>query len=252
MDGIRQALPVLLLATAMPAAGQESGVLSGRVVDRTTGQPLAAQVIVVRDNRALETDSLGRYRVADLPMGASQLLVRANRFPTQALSVQFDRGGEQVLMVLMDSTAEGRAAQELPTVGVTAVAPTRNYRLASFERRRRTGRGQYLTGDQIVASGAFNVLDAVKNLRGVIYECPSNQCRVRMIRAPMRCMPEYIVDEQVMNDFGAQTPIRDIVAIEVYGGPSDVPGEYAGRNAGCGVIVIHTRTGPSPSPRQPR
>ena len=66
-----------------------------------------------------------------------------------------------------------------------------------------------------------------------------------MARAPMRCMPEFIVDDQVMNDFGPVTPIRDIIALELYTGPAEVPGEYAGRNAGCGVVVIWTRSGPT-------
>ena len=68
-----------------------------------------------------------------------------------------------------------------------------------------------------------------------------------MARAPMRCHPEYIIDERVDNTFGPDTPIRDIEGIEVYTGPSDVPGEFAGRNAGCGVIVVWTRSGPSRS-----
>ena len=68
---------------------------------------------------------------------------------------------------------------------------------------------------------------------------------IRMARAPMRCPPDYIVDERNDNFFGPNTPIRDIEAIEVYTGPSDVPGEFSGRTAGCGVIVIWTRSGPS-------
>jgi hypothetical protein len=69
-----------------------------------------------------------------------------------------------------------------------------------------------------------------------------------MSNAPMRCLPEYVVDNQVMNDFGPSTPIRDIIGLEVYTGPSEVPGEYAGRYAGCGVVVIWTRSGPTRKP----
>ena len=48
---------------------------------------------------------------------------------------------------------------------------TVNYRLVDFERRRQTGSGQYLTEDEITKSGAYTVADAVKNMRGVLYEC---------------------------------------------------------------------------------
>ena len=67
---------------------------------------------------------------------------------------------------------------------------------------------------------------------------------IRMVRAPMQCLPEYVVDDNVDNSFGPGIPVRDIEALEIYTGPADVPGEYAGRNAGCGVIVIWTRSGP--------
>jgi hypothetical protein len=136
-------------------------------------------------------------------------------------------------------------ATPLPSVGVTAQAPGA-YRYVAFERRRKTGRGRYLTEDDIISMGAYNVPDAVKNFPGVLYECDSEGCWVRFSRAPARCLPEYIVDDQVMNDFGRWTPIRDIVAMEIYQGPADVPGEYSGSNAGCGVIVIWTRNGPPP------
>ena len=66
-----------------------------------------------------------------------------------------------------------------------------------------------------------------------------------MVRAPNGCQPEYVVDGRVDNMFGGVTPVRDIVALEIYTGPSDVPGEFAGTNAGCGVVVIWTRSGPT-------
>ena len=86
----------------------------------------------------------------------------------------------------------------------------------------------------------------MQGLRGVNVECGGgNGCIIRMARAPMRCNPEYIVDERTDNFFGPNTPIRDLEGIEVYTGPTEVPGEFAGRNAGCGVIVIWTRAGPA-------
>jgi len=155
---------------------------------------------------------------------------------------------EVVRPIVLDSTAFGRlaAAQTLPAVGVTAPAPVTNYRMVGFEWRRQNGHGQYLTEDDIVKSGAYNVADAVKTMRGVTYECGGGGgCYVRMTRAPMQCLPEFIVDDHEMNDFGPSTPIRDIVGLEVYTGPTELPGEYAGRNSGCGVVVIWTRSGPT-------
>jgi hypothetical protein len=173
--------------------------------------------------------------------------VRAPSFPAIQVIVELTEGQQAERPVLLDSTAFGRlaAAQSLPAVGVTAPAPVLSYRLVGFERRRVNGRGQYMTEDEILRTGAYTLADAVKGKRGVTYECGGGGgCYVRMARAPMQCLPEYIVDDQVMNDFGPSTPIRDIIAIEIYTGPTELPGEYSGRNGGCGVVVIWTRSGP--------
>ncbi len=237
-----------LLQTQL-AEGQQGATLSGRVTDRSTGKGVRnAEIILLSDSRSVASDSTGRYRFPGLPAGLSQLIVRASNFPARQVIVELAEGQVTELPIHLDSTAFGRlaAAQSLPPVAVTAPALVGSYRLVAFERRRLTGRGQYLTEDDILKSGAYNVADAVKTMRGVTYECGGGAgCFVRMSRAPMRCLPEYIVDDQVFNDFGPSTPIRDIVALELYTGPSDVPGEYAGRNSGCGIVVIWTRAGPT-------
>ena len=112
-------------------------------------------------------------------------------------------------------------------------------------RSRLTGQGQYLTREQIDKAGYYNLQDAMRNLRGVEVHCGGGSgCFIQMSRAPMACKPEYVVDERVDPNFGPGTPIKDIEGLEVYTGASDVPGEFAGRNAGCGVIVIWTKAGP--------
>ena len=54
-----------------------------------------------------------------------------------------------------------------------------------------------------------------------------------MVRAPNGCQPEYVVDGRVDNMFGGVTPVRDIVALEIYTGPSDVPGSSRGPTPGA-------------------
>jgi len=234
---------------SVAARGDAQGAratLSGRVTDRSTGQSVAqARVSVVDDTVSTISDSLGNY-VLDVPAAVLKVVVLARAFPPYHMVVDLSEGGVLDRPVRLDSTIAGRAAQTLPTVAVEASAPVENYRLVAFERRRQNGRGQYLTEEQIVRSGAYTLSDAVKNLRGVLYECGGGPggCHVRMARAPMRCSPEFIIDEQVDNEFGPHVAIRDVIAVEVYQGPADVPGEFAGRNAGCGVIVVWTRSGP--------
>ena len=242
----RLAMPLLLAAEAVQA--QTAGMLRGRITDKSTGNPVAqAQVNVPAHDRSVLSDRDGHFSISGLPAGVSKLVVHADGFPTLRVDVEMSVGAVTDKPIQLDSTEAGRlaSAQSLPAVPVTATTKPVNYRLADFERRRLDGRGQYLTESEIVKSGAYNVSDAIKNMRGVIYDCGGGGCHVHMAQAPLRCLPEYVVDGQELNDFGPSTPIRDIIGIEVYTGPTEVPGEYAGRNAGCGVVVIWTRSGPT-------
>ena len=235
---------LLLMSPAMTRAQQ--GTLSGRVVDRSSGAPLPrVEIVLLGDNRQVTTDSSGRFLFIAVPAGAVHLLVRAPSFAPARVVIELAVGQELERTIVLDSTAAaGSAAQSLPGMTVTAPAPV-DRRFVDFEHRRRTGRGQYLTRVDIEKSGAYSIQDAIRAMRGVAVECGGGMgCYVRMVRGPMRCQPDYVVDRRVDHTFGPSTPIRDIEALEVYTGPSDVPGEFAGRTAGCGVIVIWTRAGP--------
>lgn len=239
----------LFVTAAVPVDAQH-GTIRGRVIDRSSNAGLPrVELVFLGDNRSVVTDSIGRYLFVALPAGTVQLLVRAPSFPATQLIIALAAGEDLQRTIVLDSTAEGRGAgQPLPAIVVAAPGPVER-RLVDFERRRRLGRGHYLTRVEIERSGANSIQDAVRPLRGVAIDCGGGTgCAIRMVRAPMRCHPDYIVDTRPDNTFGPSTPIRDVEAMEVYTGPSDVPGEFAGRSAGCGVVVIWTRSGP---PRRP-
>jgi hypothetical protein len=242
---------LLLIALAAHQAGGQAARarVAGRVIDRATTAPVVgANIVLLPKGEAVTTDSAGRYRFAPQDTGTYRIVVRALPYaPTEANVVVRPATDVEKNFALDSATAR---AQTLGPVSVNADRP--DYRLADFERRRKTGRGFYLDDGQIRRSTASNLQDLTHGMRGVDLRCGGGPggCRIYMLRAPMGCEPEYVIDNQVDNTFGPGTPIRDIVALEVYTGPADVPGEFAGRNAGCGVIVIWTRSGP-PKPLKP-
>lgn len=247
-------------------AQKRDGRLLGAVYDRSTGQPLVGVTVVsLHDGKAITTDTAGAFRFERLPTGIVRFLIRVTGFPQQALIVALAEGERMDRRIELDSTAAARLADE-PTPSqpsasrgqmlapvVIAEDAGLGVRFASFERRRKTGAGQYLVRADIEKVGAYRLQDVVRTMRGVNLDCSmgGSSCSIRMARAPMRCLPEYIVDDNVDNEFGPTVPVRDIEGIEVYTGPADVPGEYAGRNAGCGVIVIWTRSGPPRGKKKP-
>ena len=240
----------ILNLTIMPwsAAVAQTGnaQVAGTVVDLTTGTAVPnADILHVGVGRRVTSDSLGNYLFPALPAGIVRFLVRGPGFPPTMVIVALARGESLSRVIELDSTDVGRAAaQALPAMAVTAPRPP-SPRYADFERRRLTGRGQYLVREDIEKAGHATLQSAMRGLRGVNLDCGGGTgCAIRMARAPLRCSPEYIVDERVDNQFGPGIAIGDIEGIEVYTGPADVPGEFAGRTAGCGVIVVWTRSGP--------
>jgi hypothetical protein len=249
----------LLAGTAVrPAPAQASAEFTGRVLDAVTGRAIPnATVAVTTSGASARTDSAGRFRVTALPVGIHRFLVSARGYARGAVSLAFapqERMERDLELEPLgaDTVSAGASAvhtppdtskpQQLPGMEIAAdVAPGR--RFADFERRRSTGRGQYRTRAELEAGNFYTLQDAMRSMRGVRFNCAGNSCRAQMVRAPLGCSPEYVVDERVDNMFGPLLPIRDIQGLEVYTGASDVPGEFAGRNSGCGVIVIWTTAG---------
>jgi hypothetical protein len=244
-------LAVVALAWAAPlriSVAQIPAVLNGRVVDRASAASVAgATVSIVGSTRAVVTDSVGRFRFDLFPVGSTRILVRGFPYRPFELTVAASENEMVRVTIELDSSDVKAEPRTLPAVTVKAEPQASNYRLTDFNRRRISGRGQYLTDEQIKRSGAASIADATRGMRGVEMTCNGNEwCHLHMVRAPKNCAPQFIVDGRVDNMFGPTTPIRDIVGLELYTGPSDVPGEFAGTSAGCGVIVMWTRSGAEP------
>lgn len=225
----------------------------GTVIDRQSQAPLAnVQIVHLGDGRSVTSDSIGLYQFDRLASGLVRFMVRASRYPATTFVVALVPGEQMERDVELDlASSTGASPQPLPEVTIAA-PPSLGPRYADFERRRLTGRGQYMTAEEIERTGAARLQQVVLNFRGVNVDCGGGAgCFIRMTRAPMRCLPEYVVDERVDNMFGPAVAAQDIQALEVYTGPADVPGEFAGRNAGCGLIVIWTKSGPQRSRHQP-
>jgi len=112
-------------------------------------------------------------------------------------------------------------------------------------RRRHRALGAYLRWDEIKRKGYSSVGDALRTVRGVRIECNQQafECNAVMVRTP-QCPPTWYIDGVEARSFHENTPISDVYGIEVYRGAGEVPGEFAGSNAGCGVIVMWTKSRP--------
>lgn len=229
------------LLTADAASAQGTATLKGRILDSELGEGLPGATVRVRPGGTpITTDSLGRFEVTGLKPGEVEVAVQAMGFESRSWKfvVQADQVVDRTFS--LDFTGE-----KLPEVVVTARAVKLVPRYADFERRRERGVGAYLRWDEIKKKNFNTVGDAMRSIRGVRLQCNQAEfeCYIRMARTP-NCPPAWFVDGVQVGSFTESTPIRDVYGLEVYRGPGEVPGEFTGSSAGCGVLVVWTKSKP--------
>lgn len=236
------ALLAAALAIALgPAPGAAQATLRGRVIDSEFGQGLAGATIRIRRGPApVTTDSLGRFVVEGLAAGATEVTIEVLGYAAGNFPVVFPPSGTVKGDFPMDFTGH-----ELPAVVVEARAERLVPRYADFEQRRHRKLGAYLRWDELEKRGYSSVGDALRSVRGVRIQCNQQtfECFAIMVRSP-QCQPTWWIDGIEVGSFHENTPIRDVYGIEVYRGAGEIPGEYAGSDAACGVIVVWTKSRP--------
>lgn len=230
----------LVAALAAPGWAQQPATLKGRVLDDETGEPVANATVRIKGREPVSPDSLGRFQVSDLPEGTVEVAIQAIGFSPQ--TYRFTLAAGQVLDKIFPMQFSGAKLPELEVeVRAQRLAP----RYAEFERRRGLGMGAYFRWDEIKDRGFSSVGDALRSVRGVKIQCDQAafECHAVMARTP-QCFPTWWIDGIETRSFHENTPIRDVYGIEIYRGPGEVPADYGGSNAGCGTIVMWTKSRP--------
>jgi hypothetical protein len=228
------------LAAAYGSAPAQ-GAVRGRVIDSEMGQALpGATVLVGKDTTAVRTDSLGLFRVSNLPRGMIDIRIRQLGYEEGIFRVFIPDSGTVHHEFSLDFNG-----YMLPEVVVQARAEVLQPRYVDFERRRGRKLGAFFRWDDIKKQGYRSVGDALRTVRGVRIHCDQSrfECHAVMSRTP-NCQPSWYIDGVQVHSFNESTPIRDVYGIEVYRGSGEIPGEYSGSNAGCGVIVMWTKSRP--------
>jgi len=110
-----------------------------------------------------------------------------------------------------------------------------------FADREARGFGHFITEEAIALRNPaelLHMLGAVPGLRVI-----GQQIYVtRGTRGRGVCVPTVWLDGfRVSDDVLAQVVPEDVLGVEVYRGPAEVPVEYSGANAACGVILVWTK-----------
>jgi carboxypeptidase family protein/TonB-dependent receptor-like protein len=242
---LRSAVGLLIVAglvtTAVPVLAQSgtSGLI-GRIFDEKTNQVVTEVLIFVDSTRHdVSVSSQGRFVLSRLAAGPHRVEIRAVGYRPHVLELNLLEG-----QVLERQFAMFFTGDKLPELAVEARNSKLLPRFADFERRRQNGMGIYITRDEIKSRGYMRMGDALRTVSGVRVNCGDVDCIIHMTRSTAGCFPTYYVDGRLARSFAASTPMNDVQGIEVYRGAAEMPGEFAGDGAMCGVIVIWTRAAP--------
>ena len=238
----KNAVLAALLAVAIgPQGGAAQATLRGRVVDSEFGQGLPGAVVRVHRGPApVTTDSSGQFVMEGLAKGTREVTINVLGYATGVFAVYVADTGTVKGVFALDFTGH-----ELPAVVVEARAERMVPRYADFERRRQRKLGAYFRWDELEKQGYTSLGDALRTVRGVRMQCDQQrfECFAVMARTP-QCQPTWWVDGIEVRSFHENTSIRDVYGVEIYRGAGEIPAEYSGSDAGCGVIVVWTKSRP--------
>jgi iron complex outermembrane receptor protein len=232
------------LSDVRSAATQgESGALLVSVTARAGGRPLeGAEVIVVGTPISARTNSAGVVRIAGVPLGLQTVEVRRLGYSTRLRLLTLEDGRASSATFALEEEAI-----RLAEIRVEAEPERGNSHLdrTGFTRRRAMGTGKFVTRAEFEGQMPSFLSDVIRRFPGVTIT-PFSGLRggqATFSRNLRGCSIQYFVDGTLIGpSFNVDDiPARDVEAVEVYRGTSEVPAEFNRRSAACGVIAIWTR-----------
>jgi len=269
----RVGLPPALLTTITQAGPVTSGEgnqgVQGRVLDRTTRDPVVAAEVVLRAGagRILAsgtTNDRGFFRLLARVPGAYSLSVQALGYEDGSLE------GLRVAEGQLSVVEVSLPPQALALEPLVVVAEPRTYHLEmeGFYERKELSGGFFITPEAIEARHSQRVTQLFLEVPGAtIVQDQMGQNAVYFKTAfglqtlsvsgggsqAAPCWPRVYMDGLLMHEGGYQGPAFidglskpfDLAGIEVYRSPAEIPAQFGGSNSRCGVIVMWSKRGGS-------
>ena len=211
------------------------------IVSAMDGRPLAGADVAILGLGAARTDSLGRFGFRGLPAGTFLVRVQRLGFSPLMQAVTFDGVHPKDVRLRF-----GEAATMLAPVIVRDSADAFR-RPASFDERRRSGQGLYLSESQIAARHAQRVEHLLEQLPGIYVDSSGtahvDRGRTSILGDNCGTGAQILLDGAVVGDEFSLRGLSPsaIRGIEVYRGVSTTPLELRSGRMTCGTIAIWTK-----------
>lgn len=259
----------LLLLPFAPSLTAQA-VMLGTVIEDSTRRPLAGvEVILEGTKKQTTTDGSGRFLLNDLPTGNKVVFFRSVGYRPQRVRVMLNKTDTTRVEAVLVSD---RVRLE-PIVVTGSPARPRGLGREAFEERRRLGFGKFMDSTELRHRGYARMADVLSSMgvymiqyqdkvdeisRGALEMRAASTRRSGLdVSGPSPCWMGVILDGITLYkgmatgtaarypppDFRKDFSVDNIEAIEVYRSAAEVPMEFGGSSASCGVIVLWTTRG---------
>lgn len=231
---------------------ERGGRVQGVVLDARSGQPVPSVLVRLGDRGpGAETDADGRFAFPGLDPGRYVVHVQALGYAERAdeLEVRAGRIAHAEVRLTPDPL-------EVESLEVSVEERWLALDVSGYYERRDAGLGLFVDRAEIQRRASREITDALLGMQGVYLVDIGDVVRGvvfrdgRRVGEPVRdwCGPDLWVDGiRVLRPEGGPTRLNrfvhpeEVVGIELYRRPAEIPLQYGGIRAGCGVIVVWTR-----------
>jgi Carboxypeptidase regulatory-like domain len=231
-----------------PSARSGKGTLSGRVATEDGKPVMLAQVQAMGTNFQTMTDSAGRFRLTEMPIGPYFLRARKVGYDPVVFSMNLMERDSLDASITLTQFSAARGTQ-LDTIRVTADMARMSRRLRGFEQRKTTARGIYIDAAEIERRKPTLLTDMLRGRANITVQ--RNGVGDTQVFGPRLsittgyCPLALIIDGVLINTSGGRmdnfVPIDNVAGIEVYNSGTSVPGEFQRLGTDCGAVIVWTR-----------
>lgn len=234
---------VLAVCTAVMTAHAQA-VIHYRLTGTVTGLDGAAvpdaevTIVLPTGERALRSDTAGKFLAADLPVSAVTVRVRHLGYNPKSVDVTIKGGdnGSSIIVALEPNPAE------LNAVSVRAKGEVPDEHLREFYERKSTNSfGRFIDAADIEKKRPQFVSEMLRQVPGVQISASTrvgNTVRIRGCE-PLVWMDGVRVPKTQVDELATPT---DVAAIEIYSSFAGIPAQFFDRSATCGTILVWSKT----------
>jgi carboxypeptidase family protein len=217
-------LVVTATSALLPAQEPRGATLTGTVRD-SLAKPIAnAEVVAQPDAHRTRTDSGGRFAFTALDGGRYTVRARKLGYAPAEWTADLSKDGRLDITLVLN-----RQFPTLDTVFVRADGQCSPFSLDGFSCRRKSAKGLYLDYTDIDDKGTTFTGDLFRDIDGFREEVRSSRFGPVRIPVPLtgwRCLNQLVDGRPLSGANRVPELSADVVAMEVYKSPDDVPTEY--------------------------